>query len=204
MRELREHLSDASSLGRELVRQGVHVLTETLLKTVQSIYFVLGAAARFVDDLSRALLRRAREFVRLGLGFLLRLFDEALRHGDHRRHLLSSAAPTRTNSGCRRRRGCTGRDGNRGGSAACVQLTDALGRLAKLLPLLVRKILELANLDRESLEKLVDLVDVVALETDLEGHRVNGVERRECVVRAVHAATLPLEARREGELRIAK
>ena len=41
----------------------------------------------------------------------------------------------------------------------------------------VELVLELAGLGREALEELVDLVDVVALEPDLEGHRVDGVER---------------------------
>ena len=101
-----------------------------------------------------------------------------------------------------------GADGAAGGSgrrrdrsvAARVELADAFGRLTQLLALLLGEVLQLANLDREPFEELVDLVDVVALQADLKGHRVDGVEGRVCVIRAVHAATLPLDLTQSTEL----
>ncbi len=74
---------------------------------------------------------------------------------------------------------------------ARVELTDALGGLAKLLTLLGREIFELTYLDRETFEKIVDLVDLVAAQTDRKGDGVDGVEGGGGVIRAIHPATLP-------------
>jgi len=41
---------------------------------------------------------------------------------------------------------------------------------------LVKLVLQLTSLHRNSLEKFIYLIDVVTLEANFEGHRVDGVE----------------------------
>ena len=99
------------------------------------------------------------------------------------------------------RGGFDGRRDDRGRSGAgrrrssALELVDPLRAQAQLLAHLGQLVLQLARLDRETLQELVDLVDVVAADADLEGHRVNGVEGRRRVVRVIHAATIPLRRR---------
>jgi hypothetical protein len=56
-------------------------------------------------------------------------------------------------------------------------LVDPFTGLAQLLALLLDQFFQLVDLARESFEEVVDLVDVVAANPDLEGHRIDGVQR---------------------------
>ena len=73
-------------------------------------------------------------------------------------------------------------------AAARVELVDPFAGLAQLLALLLDELLQLVDLAREALEEVVDLVDVVAPNPDLEGHRVDGVQRGVRRIGAIHAS----------------
>ena len=113
---------DAGSLGLKLMGQGVDVFAQALLQSVKSIDFVFGAAASLVDDLAGAILGRRGELASLLFGFLLSLFDESLRHGDHRGDLLGAAPRHRCES--------PGADGAAGGGGRHRTGTGAARRRA--------------------------------------------------------------------------
>ena len=68
---------------------------------------------------------------------------------------------------------------------------DPFARLAQLLAHLGELILELTCFRGHALEKLVNFVDVVTLETDFEGNRVDNGKGRRVEIRSIHGATLP-------------
>ncbi len=124
------------------MRERVDVFTKTLLEAVESIHFIFRPTSCFVHDLARSILRRGGELTGLGLGFFLRLVNEALGHGDHGGDLFGSCRSTRSYGWRRGHWRCRFRTRR----ATRVELADALRRLAKLLALLLGEVFELANL----------------------------------------------------------
>ena len=191
-RKFCENTTQSSSLGFKLACQHVNVFAQSLLESIQSVDLILSATPRLTDDLSRPLLSSGGELSRLRLSFLLGVLDELLGHHDHRRDLLGTGAGgDHTRGG--RRGGGRGRDAW-SAHLTTLELIDSFARLTQLLAHLVQLVFQLTSFERDPLQELIDLVDVIALESDFECHRVNGVEGRKSVIRTIHAVTIPPNA----------
>ncbi|OYV71623.1 MAG: hypothetical protein B7Z74_06895, partial [Deltaproteobacteria bacterium 21-66-5] len=103
LREFRQDTGQSSALGVELTGQQCHIFAQALLESIESVQLIFGARTRFGHDLSRTLLRGNRHLSGSRFGFLLRLIDELLSHGDHGGHLLSPGGGARDGhrGGCR-------------------------------------------------------------------------------------------------------